>query len=71
MESSSLGLAAWKKSTFSNGNGGNNCVQVAFLNDGVAVRDSKNPPGPALIFSSAEWAAFLAGAKEGQFDHVC
>jgi hypothetical protein len=60
--------AMWKKSTYSNGNGGNNCVEVAFFDTGVAVRDSKDSAGPALSFSIAEWAAFLAGAKEGQFD---
>jgi hypothetical protein len=58
----------WRKSTYSNGNGGNNCVEVAVLDTRVAVRDSKKPAGPALTFSTAEWAAFLAGAKEGQFD---
>ena len=69
MESTDLRLATWTKSTFSNGNGGNNCVEVALLNTCVAVRDSKNPAGPPLTFSKAEWTAFLAGAKDGQFDH--
>lgn len=54
----------WFKSTFSNGGGG--CVEVAF--GGVAVRDSKDPDGPALRFTCSEWAAFLAGARDGQFD---
>lgn len=58
----------WKKSSRSNGSGGNNCVEVAFLDDGVAVRDSKDPGGPALLFNRAEWAAFLGGAKDGEFD---
>lgn len=45
------------------------CVEVAKLDDGrVAVRDGKNPDQPALIFSSGEWAAFLAGARAGEFD---
>lgn len=58
----------WKKSSRSNGNGGNNCVEVAHLDTGVAVRDSKDRQGPALMFTKDEWAAFLAGAKDGEFD---
>lgn len=57
----------WKKSSRSNGNGGNNCVEVAFLDTGVAVRDSKNPDGPKLMFTPAEWDAFVAGAADGEF----
>ena len=60
--------AQWKKSSRSNGNGGNNCVEVALLDDGAAVRHSKNPNGPALVFTTAEWAAFVGGAKDGEFD---
>jgi hypothetical protein len=45
------------------------CVQVAQLPGGsVAVRDSKNTAKPAHIFDSAEWAAFIAGVKAGDFD---
>lgn len=59
----------WKKSSRSNGNGGNNCVEVAQLDTSViAVRDSKNPSGPALIFNSASWTEFLNSAKNGEFD---
>ena len=54
-----LSRAVWHKSTFSNGNGGN-CVEVARNLPGiVAVRDSKNPDGPALIVSGDEWASFI------------
>jgi hypothetical protein len=60
--------AVWKKSSRSNGNGGNNCVEVANLDAAVAVRDSKDPSGPALIFNSATWTAFLNSAKDGEFD---
>jgi hypothetical protein len=60
--------AVWKKASRSNGNGGNNCVEVAFLDAGVAVRDSKNRSGPALMFTSAEWIAFVDSAKDGEFD---
>ncbi len=60
--------AIWRKSSRSNGNGGNNCVEVAALSTAIAVRDSKNPDGPALICTPAEWAAFIEGANEGEFD---
>jgi hypothetical protein len=63
-----LTAASWKKSSRSNGNGGNNCVEVAFLDTAVAVRDSKNPSGPALVFNAAHWAAFVNSAKTGEFD---
>ncbi|MGP3933481.1 DUF397 domain-containing protein [Nonomuraea sp. KM88] len=63
-----LSQAAWRKSSYSGGNGGN-CVEVASNLPGlVAVRDSKNPNGPALIFTPAEWDAFLGGVKLGEFD---
>ncbi len=56
-----LSRAVWHTSTFSNGNGGN-CVEVATnLHDLVTVRDSKDPEGPTLIFSSRAWAVFTAG----------
>jgi len=63
-----LNGAVWKKASRSNGNGGNNCVEVAFLDAGVAVRDSKNRSGPALMLTSAEWIAFVDSAKDGEFD---
>jgi hypothetical protein len=63
-----LDAAVWKKASRSNGNGGNNCVEVAFLDTGVAVRDSKDRSGPALMFTMAEWTAFVDSAKDGEFD---
>ena len=63
-----LNDAVWKKSSRSNGSGGNNCVEVAQLDDVIAVRDSKNPTGPALIFTKPEWAAFVGGVHDGEFD---
>ena len=65
-----LNDAVWKKASRSNGNGGSNCVEVAFLDTGVAVRDSKDRSGPALMFTSAEWTAFVDSAKDGEFDIV-
>ncbi|MDX3111193.1 DUF397 domain-containing protein [Nonomuraea angiospora] len=63
-----LAGAVWKKSSRSGNNGGN-CVEVATNLPGViAVRDSKNPNGPALRFTQAEWDAFLGGVKLGEFD---
>ena len=60
--------AVWRKSSRSNGNGGNNCVEVAFLDTIVAIRDSKNQSGPALFFDSTEWTEFVNSAKAGEFD---
>ncbi|MDF5751451.1 DUF397 domain-containing protein [Spongiactinospora sp. TRM90649] len=55
----SLDTAIWRKSTRSSDNGGN-CVEVATnLPDRIAVRDSKDPTGPVLTFTPAEWQAFL------------
>jgi Domain of unknown function (DUF397) len=53
--------ATWRKSTYSNGTGGN-CVEIAAMPDGGrALRDSKNPDGPQLIFTPDEWRAFTKG----------
>jgi hypothetical protein len=57
--------AKWRKSSYSNGNGGA-CVEVARNLPGVvAVRDSKDPGEPELIFGPAQWAAFISGIKAG------
>jgi hypothetical protein len=66
-ELTALTGAQWVKSTLSGPTGGN-CVEVAFLSDGqVALRNSRHRSGPALVFSAAEWDAFLGGAKDGEF----
>lgn len=58
-----LTRAAWRKSSYSNGNGGA-CVEVARNLPGVvAVRDSKNPSGPALVVSPGAWKAFLGRVR--------
>ena len=60
-----LTKAKWRKSSYSNANGGQ-CVEVARNLPGVvAVRDSKDPDGPELIFEAAQWAAFTGGIKAG------
>ncbi len=58
----------WRRSKWSGGSG--NCIEVAVLpaERGYAVRDSKDPRGPVLRFTSAEWRAFLHGVKAGEFD---
>jgi hypothetical protein len=62
-----LSRAEWRKSVRSGANY-DNCVEVAFLSGGVAVRDSKQPDGPVLLFTQQEWDAFVDGAKDGEFD---
>ncbi|WP_433360842.1 DUF397 domain-containing protein [Streptosporangium sp. CA-115845] len=75
-----LSNAKWFKSSFSGDNGGD-CVEVAELRDVVdgpgpkaerpdliAVRDSKDPDGPKLFFTPAEWDAFVNGVKADEFD---
>jgi hypothetical protein len=57
----------WHKSSYSNGAGGA-CVEVANLDHNCAVRDSKNPTGPTLKFTTAEWTAFTAGVRNREFD---
>ena len=67
-EDRDLSRAGWFKSSFSNGQGGN-CVEHARLPDGSrVVRHSKDPEGPALIFTADEWDAFVTGVKAGEFD---
>ena len=63
-----LSIAAWRKSSYSNNDGGN-CVEVAENLPGlVPVRDSKDPHGPALVFTSGAWGSFIAGVKAGAFE---
>jgi len=60
----------WKKSSRSGTNGGN-CVEVARVDSNtVALRDSKDPNGPVLRFTQAEWVAFLDGVAQREFDAV-
>ncbi|MGW9025071.1 DUF397 domain-containing protein [Streptomyces sp. NPDC055722] len=57
----------WRKSSFSGGNGA--CVEVATTPDGGrAVRDTKDRAGGTQFYTPAEWEAFIAGVKAGEFD---
>lgn len=58
-----LAGAVWRKATRSSNNGA--CVEVADLGAHVAVRDSKDPTGPALVFDGAAWDAFVTGVRDG------
>lgn len=60
-----LSSAEWRKSTRSGTNG---CVEVAFVDGRVAVRDSKDRGGPVLLFTAHEWEAFVGGARDGEFE---
>ena len=69
MPAPELADVIWQKSKHSNPNGA--CVEVARLPGGeIALRNSRFPDGPALVYTPAEVAAFLAGAKDGEFDRL-
>jgi len=64
-----LSGAAWYKSSYSDG--GNGCIETAPNFPGLApVRDSKNPDGPALVFTRAAFAAFVTATVAGEFGTV-
>ncbi len=64
-----LSAANWAKSSFSSG--GDNCVEVAFGDEGVVgVRDSKVIPGPLLAVTGEAFAAFLDGVRRGRLDRT-
>ena len=73
MRATDLSRVTWRKSSYSNGTGGS-CVEIASLAGStddightIAVRDSKDPQGPALVFTAAEWREFIAGVKAEEF----
>ena len=60
---------SWRKSTYSNPSG--NCVEIARVDEvRVALRNSRDPLGPVLIYTAAERAAFVQGIKEGELDDL-
>ncbi|WP_326550072.1 DUF397 domain-containing protein [Micromonospora sp. NBC_01813] len=67
---SELPALAWQKSGRSNPSG--NCVELARLpgGAGIALRNSRDPDGPALIYTSTEIEAFILGARDGDFDNL-
>jgi Domain of unknown function (DUF397) len=69
MPATELEDVRWLKSQHSNPNGA--CVELAALPGGdIAMRNSRFPVGPVLLYTHAEITAFLAGAKDGEFDHL-
>lgn len=63
-----LDTVTWRKSSYSGSNGGD-CIEVAVRpGHGLAVRDSKDPDGPKLTFTPAEWRTFTTALKTGALD---
>ena len=58
----------WRKAQLSTNNGA--CVEVASVAGKIALRDSKDPYGPMLLYTPTEFNAFLDGAKKGEFDDL-
>lgn len=57
---------AWLKAKSSTANG--QCVEIAAADGKIAIRDSKDPEGPVLVYTPGEFSAFLEGARNGEFD---
>lgn len=69
MPATELQAVTWRKSQRSNSSG--NCVELAALPSGnFAVRNSRHPGGPALVYTHAEIEALILGAKDGDFDDL-
>jgi hypothetical protein len=70
MPATDLPPLTWQKSRRSNANG--NCVEMATLagGAGIAVRNSRDPDGPVLVYTLDEIVAFVLGAKDGDFDYL-
>jgi hypothetical protein len=70
MPASDVPSTSWQKSRRSNPSG--NCVELAVLPDGtgIAVRNSRHPEGPALVYTKEEIRAFILGVRDGDFDHM-
>ncbi|MEV0157503.1 DUF397 domain-containing protein [Micromonospora sp. NPDC050686] len=57
--------AVWQRA---DGDTSDSAVEVAFVDDLIGMRNSAEPDGPVLVFTQAEWDAFVAGAQDGEFD---
>jgi Domain of unknown function (DUF397) len=69
IQGTQLDGVTWRKSRHSNPSG--NCVEIAELPGGaIAIRNSRYPTGPALVCASGQFAAFLASARDGEFDSL-
>ncbi|MGW1792064.1 DUF397 domain-containing protein [Streptomyces tubercidicus] len=65
-----LSTAVWRKSSFTNGSGGD-CVEVVDNLPGIVpVRDSKDPHGPAIIFPTAAWSSFVTAVKDTELPGI-
>ncbi|WP_434741337.1 DUF397 domain-containing protein [Micromonospora sp. SH-82] len=60
-----LSRAVWQRAE---GDNSDSAVEVAFVDDLIGMRNSAEPEGPVLVFTQAEWDAFVAGAQDGEFD---
>jgi Domain of unknown function (DUF397) len=74
MRAPDLSRVTWRKSSYSNGSGGS-CVEIAVLTDApgeydIAVRDSKDPHGPALTFIGRQWRDFITAIKAHDLDVI-
>lgn len=61
-----LSGAQWQRGSQATGEGDH--LEIAFVQDHIAMRNSADPDGPVLIFTPAEWEAFVLGARDGEFD---
>jgi hypothetical protein len=66
MEQREVGEVIFRKSSYSDAS--KDCVEIGMQENAVHVRDSKDPTGPRLTFTLSEWAAFVSGARAGEFD---
>jgi len=67
-----LASAAWFKSSYSNNQGGEcvECADVSRTHSGIAVRDSKTPEGPALLFTTEAFSGFITAVKRNGFTQL-
>ncbi|MQA15770.1 MAG: DUF397 domain-containing protein [Pseudonocardiaceae bacterium] len=63
-----LSRARWQRSSEADGDPDEGHLEVAFVDGYIAMRNSADPGGTVLVFTPAEWDAFVLGAKDGEFD---